>query len=147
MPRSCATPTRLDRLRAFLDKQLQALHGAVARLANRLQRRLLAQQNRGWDFDLDEGMIDAARLARVIVDPMYPLTFKQERDTEFRDTVVTLLLDNSGSMRGRPDHGGGLLRRYSRPHAGALRRQGRDSRLHHPGLEGRACARVNGSTR
>jgi cobaltochelatase CobT len=92
----------LDRLRAFLDKQLQALHGAVARLANRLQRRLLAQQNRGWDFDLDEGMLDAARLARVIVDPMHPLTFKQERDTEFRDTVVTLLLDNSGSMRGRP---------------------------------------------
>ena len=92
----------LERLRAFLDKQLQALHGAVARLANRLQRRLLAQQNRGWDFDLDEGMIDAARLARVIVDPMHPLTFKQERETEFRDTVVTLLLDNSGSMRGRP---------------------------------------------
>ena len=92
----------LDRLRAFLDKQLQALHGAVARLANRLQRRLLAQQNRGWDFDLDEGMIDAARLARVIVDPMHPLTFKQERETLFRDTVVTLLLDNSGSMRGRP---------------------------------------------
>ena len=92
----------LDRLRAFLDKQLPALHGAVARLANRLQRRLLAQQNRGWDFDLDEGMIDAARLARVIVDPMHPLTFKQERDTQFRDTVVTLLIDNSGSMRGRP---------------------------------------------
>ena len=92
----------LDRLRAFLDKQLVALHGAVARLANRLQRRLLAQQNRGWDFDLDEGQIDAARLARVIVDPMHPLTFKQERDTKFRDTVVTLLLDNSGSMRGRP---------------------------------------------
>ncbi len=92
----------LDRLRAFLDKQLVALHGAVSRLANRLQRRLLAQQNRGWDFDLDEGMIDAARLARVIVDPMHPLTFKQERDTTFRDTVVTLLLDNSGSMRGRP---------------------------------------------
>jgi cobaltochelatase CobT len=95
-------PDELDRLRSFLDKQLQALHGAVARLANRLQRRLLAQQNRGWDFDLDEGMIDAARLARVIVDPMQPLAYKQERDTKFRDTVVTLLLDNSGSMRGRP---------------------------------------------
>jgi cobaltochelatase CobT len=95
-------PDELERLRAFLDKQLQALHGAVARLANRLQRRLLAQQNRGWDFDLDEGMIDSARLARVIVDPMHPLSYKQERDTEFRDTVVTLLLDNSGSMRGRP---------------------------------------------
>ena len=92
----------LDRLRAFLDKQLVSLHGAVARLANRLQRRLLAQQNRGWDFDLDEGMIDASRLARVIVDPMHALTFKQERETSFRDTVVTLLLDNSGSMRGRP---------------------------------------------
>jgi cobaltochelatase CobT len=92
----------LERLRAFLDKQLVALHGAVARLANRLQRRLLAQQNRGWDFDLDEGLIDAARLARIVVDPMHPLSFKQERDTAFRDTVVTLLLDNSGSMRGRP---------------------------------------------
>jgi cobaltochelatase CobT len=97
----CGTD-ELERLRAFLDKQLLTLHGAVARLANRLQRRLLAQQNRGWDFDLDEGMIDAARLARVIVDPMHPLTFKQERETTFRDTVVTLLLDNSGSMRGRP---------------------------------------------
>jgi cobaltochelatase CobT len=92
----------LDRLRAFLDKQLQTLHAAVARLANRLQRRLLAQQNRGWDFDLDEGTVDAARLARIIVEPMHPLTFKQERETTFRDTVVTLLLDNSGSMRGRP---------------------------------------------
>ena len=92
----------LDRLRSFLDKQLVALQGAVARLANRLQRRLLAQQDRGWDFDLDEGTLDAARLTRVIIDPMHPLTFKQERDTEFRDTVVTLLLDNSGSMRGRP---------------------------------------------
>jgi cobaltochelatase CobT len=95
-------PDELDRLRAFLDKQLVSLHGAVARLANRLQRRLMAQQNRSWDFDLDEGMIDAARLARVIVDPMQPLAYKQERDTRFRDTVVTLLLDNSGSMRGRP---------------------------------------------
>ena len=92
----------LERLRAFLDKQLAGLHGAVARLANRLQRRLLAQQNRDWDFDLEEGVIDAARLARVIVDPMHPLSYKQERDTKFRDTVVTLLLDNSGSMRGRP---------------------------------------------
>ena len=92
----------LERLRAFLDKQLQNLHGAVARLANRLQRRLLAQQNRGWDFDLDEGVLDAARLPRVIIDPMHALSFKRERDTDFRDTVVTLLLDNSGSMRGRP---------------------------------------------
>ncbi len=92
----------LERLRSFLDKQLQSLHGAVARLANRLQRRLLAQQNRGWDFDLEEGVLDAARLTRVIIDPMHALSFKHERDTDFRDTVVTLLLDNSGSMRGRP---------------------------------------------
>ncbi|MDA7947917.1 MAG: cobaltochelatase subunit CobT [Hyphomicrobiaceae bacterium] len=95
-------PEELERLRAFLDKHLQSLHGAVARLANRLQRRLLAQQNRGWDFDLDEGLLDAARLPRVIIDPLHALSFKQERDTNFRDTVVTLLLDNSGSMRGRP---------------------------------------------
>ena len=92
----------LDRLRAYLDKQLSNLQGAVARLANRLQRRLMAQQNRAWEFDLEEGLIDAARLSRVVIDPMHPLSFKAERDTEFRDTVVTLLLDNSGSMRGRP---------------------------------------------
>lgn len=92
----------LDRLRAFLDKQLQNLSGAVARLANRLQRRLMAQQNRGWDFDLEEGILDSARLTRVVTDPMQPLAFKMEQDTEFRDTVVTLLIDNSGSMRGRP---------------------------------------------
>ncbi len=92
----------LERLRAFLDKHLHNLHGVVARLANRLQRRLLAQQNRAWDFDLDEGLLDAARLSRVVTDPFAALSFKQERDTDFRDTVVTLLLDNSGSMRGRP---------------------------------------------
>jgi cobaltochelatase CobT len=92
----------LDRLRGFLDKQLAPLQGAVARLANRLQRRLMAQQNRAWDFDLEEGVLDAARLARVVTDPLHPLSFKVERDTNFRDTVVTLLLDNSGSMRGRP---------------------------------------------
>ncbi|MGH6926624.1 MAG: cobaltochelatase subunit CobT [Propylenella sp.] len=95
-------PEELERLRAFLDKQLASLHGAVARLANRLQRRLLAQQNRAWDFDLEEGILDPARLSRVVVDPLSPLSFKQERETAFRDTVVTLLLDNSGSMRGRP---------------------------------------------
>ncbi len=95
-------PEELDRLRAFLDKQLSSLHGAVARLANRLQRRLLAQQNRAWDFDLEEGMLDPARLSRVVTDPFAPLSFKQERETAFRDTIVTLLLDNSGSMRGRP---------------------------------------------
>jgi cobaltochelatase CobT len=92
----------LERLRAFLDKQLTHLHVAVSRLANRLQRRLLAQQNRAWDFDLDEGLLDTARLSRVVTDPFAPLSFKRERDTTFRDTVVTLLLDNSGSMRGRP---------------------------------------------
>jgi cobaltochelatase CobT len=92
----------LDRLRAFLDKQLSNLQGVVGRLANRLQRRLMAQQNRSWDFDLEEGYLDSARLVRIVIDPMQPLSFKQERDTKFRDTVVTLLLDNSGSMRGRP---------------------------------------------
>ncbi|WP_185983714.1 cobaltochelatase subunit CobT [Aureimonas mangrovi] len=92
----------LDRLRAFLDKQLTALQGAVGRLANRLQRRLMAQQNRAWDFDLEEGYLDTARLTRIVTDPMQPLSFKMERDTDFRDTIVTLLIDNSGSMRGRP---------------------------------------------
>jgi len=92
----------LDRLRAFLDKQLAHLQGVVGRLANRLQRRLMAQQNRGWDFDLEEGYLDSARLTRIITDPMTGLSFKMERDTIFRDTVVTLLIDNSGSMRGRP---------------------------------------------
>ncbi|PTW55773.1 cobaltochelatase CobT subunit [Breoghania corrubedonensis] len=92
----------LDRLRAFLDKQLVNLQGAVSRLANRLQRRLMAQQNRSWDFDLEEGILDPARLPRLVIDPMQPLAFKQEKDTNFRDTIVTLLLDNSGSMRGRP---------------------------------------------
>jgi cobaltochelatase CobT len=92
----------LTRLRNYLDKQLSNLQGVVARLANRLQRRLMAQQNRAWDFDLEEGVLDAARLTRVITDPMHPLSFKEEQDTQFRDTVVSLLLDNSGSMRGRP---------------------------------------------
>ncbi|HMO29061.1 cobaltochelatase subunit CobT [Enterovirga sp.] len=92
----------LTRLRSYLDKQLSHLQGVVGRLANRLQRRLLAQQNRSWNFDLEEGILDPARLPRVILDPHQPLSFKQEKDTEFRDTVVSLLLDNSGSMRGRP---------------------------------------------
>ncbi len=95
-------PEELDRLRGYLDKQLSHLQGVVARLANRLQRRLMAQQNRAWEFDLEEGLIDTARLPRVIIDPMHPLSFKIEKETNFRDTVVTLLLDNSGSMRGRP---------------------------------------------
>ncbi|WP_439816060.1 cobaltochelatase subunit CobT [Zavarzinia sp. CC-PAN008] len=92
----------LTRLRSYLDQQLQALQGVVSKLANRLQRRLMAKQNRSWEFDLEEGMLDAARLSRIIIDPMHPLSFKRELDTKFRDTVVTLLIDNSGSMRGRP---------------------------------------------
>jgi cobaltochelatase CobT len=95
-------PEELDRLRGYLDKQLSHLQGVVARLANRLQRRLMAQQNRSWEFDLEEGQLDPARLSRIITDPMHPLSFKAEKDMQFRDTVVTLLLDNSGSMRGRP---------------------------------------------
>jgi cobaltochelatase CobT len=92
----------LSRLRNFLDQQLAQMQGVVSRLANKLQRLLLAQQNRQWEFDLEEGLLDTSRLPRIIIDPMYPLSFKREKDTEFRDTVVTLLLDNSGSMRGRP---------------------------------------------
>jgi cobaltochelatase CobT len=92
----------LSRLRAYLDQQMAGLSNVVTRLANRLQRRLLAQQARSWDFDQEEGLLDAARLARVIVNPRHALSFKIERDTEFRDTVVSLLIDNSGSMRGRP---------------------------------------------
>ena len=95
-------PEELARLRQQLDQQLQHLQGVVSKLANRLQRRLMAQQTRAWEFDLDEGMLDAGRLARVIVNPMLSLSYKRERETDFRDTVVTLLIDNSGSMRGRP---------------------------------------------
>ena len=95
-------PEELTRLRNFLDQQLAPVQGLVARLANKLQRLLMAQQNRSWDFDLEEGLLDTARLSRVVIDPMHPLSFKMERETDFRDTVVTLLLDNSGSMRGRP---------------------------------------------
>lgn len=97
-----ADPAELERLRDYLDQQLEPLKGAVSRLANKLQRRLQAQQNRSWEFDLEEGILDAGRLARVVANPTTPLSFKVEKDTEFRDTVVTLLLDNSGSMRGRP---------------------------------------------
>ena len=97
-----ADPEELSRLRKLLDQQLSQLHGVVARLANRLQRRLLAKQTRSWDFDLEEGILDSARLARVVVNPVLPLSFKQEKETDFRDTIVSLLIDNSGSMRGRP---------------------------------------------
>jgi cobaltochelatase CobT len=92
----------LTRLRAYLDQQMGGLHNVVTKLANRLQRRLMAQQARSWDFDQEEGLLDAARLARVVVNPMHSLSYKIERDTEFRDTVVGVLIDNSGSMRGRP---------------------------------------------
>ncbi|HYC68599.1 cobaltochelatase subunit CobT [Brevundimonas sp.] len=95
-------PTELERLRSLLDQQLTALSSVVARLANKLQRRLMAQQNRSWAFDLEEGVLDTARLTRIITDPTSPLSFKAESESPFRDTVVTLLLDNSGSMRGRP---------------------------------------------
>ena len=92
----------LDRLRAQLDQQLIRIQGVVSRLANRMQRRLMAKQIRSWDFDQEEGLLDAGRLSRVVTDPVHPLSFKRERDTDFRDTVVSLLIDNSGSMRGRP---------------------------------------------
>jgi cobaltochelatase CobT len=92
----------LGRLRAFLDQQMAGLQNVVTRLANRLQRRLMAQQARSWDFDQEEGLLDAARLARVVISPGHSLSYKVERDTEFKDTVVSLLIDNSGSMRGRP---------------------------------------------
>ena len=92
----------LERLREYLDQQLNHLQGAVTRLANKLQRKLLAQQNRSWEFDLEEGLLDVSKLTRVIIDPTSPLSFKMEKDIEFRDTVVSLLIDNSGSMRGRP---------------------------------------------
>ncbi len=95
-------PEELQKLRKTLDKQLQHLHNVITRLANRLQRKLMAQQTRSWEFDLDEGILDSARLSRIVANPHYPVTYKQEKHAEFRDTVVTLLIDNSGSMRGRP---------------------------------------------
>jgi cobaltochelatase CobT len=95
-------PDELTRLRAQLDQQLSHMQGVVSRLANRLQRKLMAQQQRWWEFDLEEGILDAGRLSRVVTDPHYPLSYKVENESNFRDTVVTLLIDNSGSMRGRP---------------------------------------------
>ncbi|MBV8704163.1 MAG: cobaltochelatase subunit CobT [Acetobacteraceae bacterium] len=95
-------PDELTRLRQQLDQQLQHLQGVISKLANRLQRRLMAQQQRSWEFDLEEGLLDAGRLSRVVANPLHALSYKRERETEFRDTVVTLLIDNSGSMRGRP---------------------------------------------
>ncbi len=95
-------PDELNRLRNHLDQQLASLQGIIGRLANRLQRKLLAQQSRSWEFDLEEGLLDAGRLSRVVTNPLHPLSYKVEKETEFRDTIVTLLIDNSGSMRGRP---------------------------------------------
>ncbi|MED5531637.1 MAG: cobaltochelatase subunit CobT, partial [Pseudomonadota bacterium] len=97
-----ADEEELARLRVYLEQQLDQVKGAVSRLANKLQRRLQAQQNRSWDFDLEEGFLDSSRLTRIITNPTTPLTYKQESNTEFKDTLVTLLIDNSGSMRGRP---------------------------------------------
>jgi len=94
-------PEELIRLRALLDQQLVSLQHATSKLANRLQRKLMAKQNRTWEFDLEEGVLDASRLAQVIIDPMNPLAFKQEKEMKFRDTVVSMLIDSSGSMRGR----------------------------------------------
>ena len=101
-PSELCDEEELTRLRAYLDQQMGGLHNVVTKLANRLQRRLMAQQARSWEFDQEEGLLDAARLARVVVNPMHSLSYKIERDTEFRDTIVGLLIDNSGSMRGRP---------------------------------------------
>ena len=133
-------PEELERLRGYLDKQLSHLQGVVARLANRLQRLLLAQQNRAWEFDLEEGLLDPARLSRVVVDPMHPLSFKREKDTQFprhRGDAAA----RQFRLDARPaDHGRGDLRRHSRAHAGTLRRQGGDLRLHHAGVEGRTVA-------
>ena len=130
----------LTRLRNFLDQQLQAMQGVVARLANKLQRLLMAQQNRSWEFDIEEGILDTARLPRIIIDPMYPLSFKREKETNFRDTIVTLLLDNSGSMRGRRSWSPPCCR-HSRANPRTLRSQDRNSGLHDAGLEGRPVAR------
>ena len=136
-----AEPAELERLHAYLEQQLEPLKGAVSRLANKLMRRLQAQQNRSWEFDLEEGLLDAGRLARVVANPTTPLSFKVEKDTEFRDTVVTLLIDNSGSMRGRPISIAAICADVL-AHPGALPGQGRDPRLYHPGLERRSIARA-----
>ena len=95
-------PEELERLRGMLDRHLENLNQMIGKLANRLQRKLMAFQNRSWEFDLEEGLLDAGKLHRVVTQPFSALSYKQEQDTKFRDTIVTLLLDNSGSMRGRP---------------------------------------------
>ena len=127
----------LTRLRQNLDQQLINLQSVIARLANRLQRRLMAKQTRAWEFDLEEGILDTARLARIVANPMYTLSYKRERETNFRNTVVTLLIDNSGSMRGRPIVVAANKRRHPGSHIGAMWGKGRDPRVHHSRLEGR----------
>ena len=94
--------SEMIKFRENLDNQLKSFHNFISRLANKLQRKLLAYQNRSWEFDLEEGMLDAAKLTRVIIDPHNSLSYKKEKNTNFKDTIVTLLIDNSGSMRGRP---------------------------------------------
>ena len=142
-PRIWPSRRNWNGLRAYLDQQLEPLKGAVSRLANKLQRRLQAQQNRSsWKFDLEEGMLDAGRLARVVANPTTPLSFKVEKDTEFRDTCVTLLLGQF-RLHARAAHLHRRdLRRRPGAHAGTLSGQGRDPRLHHPRLEGRAGPRT-----
>jgi cobaltochelatase CobT len=136
-----ADEEELNRLRAYLDQQLSGLQGAVTRLANRLQRRLMAQQNRSWDFDQEEGLLDAARLARIVVSPGSSLSYKVERDIEFRDTVVTLLIDNQARCADARFQHRRDQRRHHGPHARTVRRENRDSGLHHPRVEGRTIAR------
>ena len=138
---SLSTADELERLRSFLDKELRSLSGAVARLANKLQRKLMAQQNRAWDFDLEEGTLDAARLTRVITDPLHPALVQARARRRLprhdRDTAARQLRQHARTS----DHGGGLLRRHPGAHARALRREGGDFGLHHQGLEGWAGAR------
>ena len=96
------TNEEISKLRKTLDQQLTSFQDLITKLANKLQRQLLAKQNRAWEFDLEEGLLDSSKLTRIIIDPQNSLSFKKEKDLEFKDTVVTLLIDNSGSMRGRP---------------------------------------------
>ena len=140
-------PDELTRLRQQLDQQLQHLQGVISKLANRLQRRLLAQQTRAWEFDLDEGLLDAGRLSRVVVNPMQALSYKRELDMEFRDTCVTLA-DRQLRIDARAaDHRGGDVRRYPGAHAGTLRGEGGSAGLHHACLEGRTEPREMGAGR
>ena len=138
-------PEELARLRQQLDQQLSHLQGVVSKLANRLQRRLLAQQQRAWEFDLEEGLLDVARLARVVANPMHSLSYKREREADFRDTVV-IPADRQLRLHARPaDHRRRHVLRHPGPHAGALRGEDGDPGLHHPRLEGRAVARALGA--